>query len=89
MVLVYSQKENAKKFVLEMAELQKKLKADFAPYAGLKVVTFHKAWDYFADEFAMNIVTIIEPKPAITPSPTPSTATGARRRRSNPTRRSP
>src|SRR3954465_11313890 len=32
-------KENAKKFVLDMAELEKKLKADFAPYAGLKVVT--------------------------------------------------
>jgi zinc/manganese transport system substrate-binding protein len=62
-------KENAKKFVLDMAELQKKLKRDFAPYAGLKVVTFHKAWDYLADEFAINIVTTIEPKPAITPSP--------------------
>jgi zinc/manganese transport system substrate-binding protein len=62
-------KENAKKFVLDMAELEKKLKAEFAPYAGLKMVTFHKAWDYFADEFAINIVTTIEPKPAITPSP--------------------
>jgi zinc/manganese transport system substrate-binding protein len=62
-------KENAKKFVLDMGELQKKLKADFAPYAGLKVVTFHKAWDYFAGEFGINIVTTIEPKPLITPSP--------------------
>ncbi|HEV8607919.1 MAG TPA: metal ABC transporter substrate-binding protein [Tepidisphaeraceae bacterium] len=62
-------KQNAKKFVLDMAELQKKLKADFAPYAGLKVVTFHKAWEYFADPFDLNIVTTIEPKPLITPSP--------------------
>jgi zinc/manganese transport system substrate-binding protein len=62
-------KENARKFVLEMAELEKRLKNDFAPYASLKVVTFHKAWDYFADEFGINIVTTIEPKPAITPSP--------------------
>jgi zinc/manganese transport system substrate-binding protein len=62
-------KENAKTFVLDMAEVKKKHKADFAPYAGLKVVTFHKAWDYFADEFGINIVTTIEPRPAITPSP--------------------
>src|SRR5829696_9187066 len=62
-------KENAKKFVLDMAELHKKLKADFAPYAGLKVVTFHKAWEYFSDAFDLNIVTTIEPKPLITPSP--------------------
>jgi zinc/manganese transport system substrate-binding protein len=62
-------KENAKKFVLDMGELQKKLKQDFAPYAGLKVVTFHKAWEYFAEPFGINIVTTIEPKPAITPSP--------------------
>jgi len=62
-------KENAKKFVLDMGDLQKKLKAQFAPYAGLKVVTFHKAWEYFAEPFDINIVTTIEPKPAITPSP--------------------
>src|SRR5258705_2553962 len=62
-------KENAKKFVLDMGDLPKKLKAQFAPYAGLKVVTFHKAWEYFAEPFDINIVTTIEPKPAITPSP--------------------
>ena len=52
-----------------MADLTKKLKAEFAPYSGLKVVTFHKAWEYFADAFDINIVTTIEPKPLITPSP--------------------
>src|SRR5438874_8329935 len=62
-------KENAKKFVFDMPDLHKKLKAEFAPYAGLKVVTFHKAWEYFADAFDINIVTTIEPKPLITPSP--------------------
>jgi zinc/manganese transport system substrate-binding protein len=62
-------KQNAKKFVLDIADVQKKLQQEFAPYAGLKVVTFHKAWEYFADAFQINIVTTIEPKPAITPSP--------------------
>jgi zinc/manganese transport system substrate-binding protein len=62
-------KENARKFVLDMAEVQKKLQQEFGPYAGLKVVTFHKAWEYFADAFEINIVATIEPKPLITPSP--------------------
>lgn len=62
-------KQNAKKFVTEIADLHRELKAEFAPYAGLKVVTFHKAWEYFADAFDINVAGTIEPKPAITPSP--------------------
>src|SRR5438045_8501613 len=62
-------KENAKKFVLDIARVQKELREKLKPYAGLKVVTFHKAWEYFADAFEINIVTTIEPKPLITPSP--------------------
>src|SRR5438093_13496904 len=57
------------KFVLDMTTLTKKLQAEFAPYAELKIVTYHKAWEYFADAFDINIVTTIEPKPLITPSP--------------------
>jgi zinc transport system substrate-binding protein len=33
------------------------------------VVTFHKAWEYFADAIPLTLVGTIEPKPAITPSP--------------------
>ena len=62
-------RENAKKFVLDMAAVQKELKEKLAPYAGLKVVTYHKAWAYFADTFGLQIVGTIEPKPSITPSP--------------------
>jgi ABC-type Zn uptake system ZnuABC Zn-binding protein ZnuA len=63
------------KFVNEMAELSRQIKKDFAPYAGLKVVTFHKAWEYFADALDINIVGTIEPHPAITPSPAQVKAT--------------
>jgi zinc/manganese transport system substrate-binding protein len=61
-------RQNAKNFVIEITDLHKELQAKFKPYAGLKVVTFHKAWEYFADAFDINIVTTIEPKPLITPS---------------------
>lgn len=62
-------KANAVKFINDMAELSRKIKTQFEPYAGLKVVTFHAAWDYFADAVPVEIVGSIEPKPSITPSP--------------------
>ena len=62
-------RDNAKRFVNEMADLTREIKQSFAPYAGLKVVTFHKAWEYFADAIDIKIVGTIEPKPLITPSP--------------------
>jgi ABC-type Zn uptake system ZnuABC Zn-binding protein ZnuA len=62
-------KENAKKFVIDMAAISKEIREKFAPYAGLKIVTFHKAWEYFADAIPIDIVGTIEPKPSITPSP--------------------
>ncbi len=61
-------KANAKTFVTSMADLDKELKKQFAPWAGLKVVTFHKAWEYFADTVDIRIVGTIEPQVAITPS---------------------
>jgi len=68
-------KRNAVKFVQEMADLSREIRKSFAPYAGLKVVTFHKAWDYFADAIPFEIVGTIEPQPAITPSPAQVNAT--------------
>jgi zinc/manganese transport system substrate-binding protein len=60
---------NAKRFVNETFATYDELRERFKPYAGLKVVTFHKAWEYFADAFDVRVVATIEPKPAITPSP--------------------
>ena len=62
-------KTNAKKLVTDLGEVGKEIREKFAPLAGLKVVTFHKAWDYFADAIPFEIVGTIEPKPSITPSP--------------------
>src|SRR5947207_1812629 len=62
-------RQNAVKFVQEMADLSHELRQMFAPYAGLKVVTFHKAWEYFADAVPIELVGTIEPQIGITPSP--------------------
>lgn len=62
-------KTNAVKFVNDMSDVSRDIEAQFKPFTGLKVVTFHAAWEYFGDAIPINIVGTIEPKPAITPSP--------------------
>src|SRR4051794_16204260 len=59
---------NAKRFVTEMADVSRQIKERLKPYAGLKVVTFHKAWDYFADAVPIELAGTIEEKVGITPS---------------------
>ena len=43
--------------------------AQMKPYAGRKVVTYHRSWPNFADHFQLNVVGYIEPRPGIPPSP--------------------
>ncbi len=62
-------KENATKLVNDLADTHKALRDELKPLAGLKVVTFHPAWTYFAESFDLTIAGSIEPKPGITPSP--------------------
>jgi zinc/manganese transport system substrate-binding protein len=49
----------------KLAEWQKQL----APYAGAKIVTYHKDFAYLAERFKLNVVETLEPKPGIAPSP--------------------
>lgn len=62
-------RSNAKTLIADLADLHREVRKTFEPYAGLKVVTFHKAWDYFADSVGLQVVGTIEPQAAITPSP--------------------
>ncbi|HWB18800.1 MAG TPA: metal ABC transporter substrate-binding protein [Phycisphaerales bacterium] len=62
-------KENAKKFVQSVADVSAELHKELEAYKGLKIVTYHAAWEYFADSFGIDVAGTIEPKPAITPSP--------------------
>jgi ABC-type Zn uptake system ZnuABC Zn-binding protein ZnuA len=62
-------KQNATKLVNDLADTHKALREELKPLTGLKVVTFHPAWTYFAESFGLTIAGTIEPKPGITPSP--------------------
>src|SRR5215813_3667877 len=39
------------------------------PYAGRKIVTYHRSWPNFAEHFHLNVVGYVEPRPGIPPSP--------------------
>src|SRR5881394_1482800 len=57
-------------------EFEQKLKqadqqwmAQMKPYAGRKIVTYHRSWPNFAGHFGLNVVGYVEPRPGIPPSP--------------------
>jgi len=53
------------KIDLKMNEWKKKLE----PYAGEKLITYHKTWTYFSGRFGFEIIGELEPKPGVPPSP--------------------
>jgi ABC-type Zn uptake system ZnuABC Zn-binding protein ZnuA len=63
-------------FAGRYADFEKRLKAAaarwhaaMAPYRGVKVVTYHRSWPNFAEEFGLDVIDYVEPKPGIPPSP--------------------
>jgi ABC-type Zn uptake system ZnuABC Zn-binding protein ZnuA len=43
--------------------------ADMKPYAGRKIVTYHRSWPNFAEHFSLHVIGYVEPRPGIPPSP--------------------
>ena len=56
-------------FDRRLKEAEAGWKAALAPYAGTKVVTYHRSWSNFAAAFGLDVVGYVEPKPGIPPSP--------------------
>lgn len=56
-------------FDRRLADAEKRWKAAMAPYNGLKIVSYHRSWTNFTDEFGLDVIGYIEPKPGIPPSP--------------------
>jgi ABC-type Zn uptake system ZnuABC Zn-binding protein ZnuA len=56
-------------FDRRLGEAEQRWKAAMAPYKGLKIVTYHRSWTNFANEFALDVIGYVEPKPGIPPSP--------------------
>jgi zinc/manganese transport system substrate-binding protein len=43
--------------------------AEMKPYAGRKIVTYHRSWPNFAQHFHLDVDGYVEPRPGIPPSP--------------------
>ncbi|QBG48834.1 zinc ABC transporter substrate-binding protein [Verrucomicrobia bacterium S94] len=53
-------------------KIEKKMavwKQKLEPLKGKSIVTYHKSWIYFCDQFGINIAIELEPKPGVPPSP--------------------
>lgn len=74
--LVQLMPEHQKEFASNLENFKSRIDAKMAEwqellleYQGAKIVAFHDSWPYFEERFGLQIVTFIEPKPGIPPTP--------------------
>jgi zinc/manganese transport system substrate-binding protein len=56
-------------FEQRLRQADERWKAEMKPYAGRKIVTYHRSWPNFAEHFQLNVVGYVEPRPGIPPTP--------------------
>ena len=56
-------------FERRMNEAEKRWTAAMAPYRGMKLVTYHRAFPNFAERYGLDIIGYVEPRPGIPPTP--------------------
>ena len=62
-------KANLQKFNAELDTKMAEWNQALAPFKGTKIVTYHKDFTYLADQYHLEVVETLEPKPGIAPSP--------------------
>jgi ABC-type Zn uptake system ZnuABC Zn-binding protein ZnuA len=60
---------NAEAYLKHLDEKIAGWEAAMKPFAGTKIITFHKSWTYFARWLNITVADQVEPKPGIPPSP--------------------
>ncbi len=61
--------KNLASFEADLSAKMKEWAKLLEPYQGVKVITYHKSFDYFTRHFGLVVAGQIEPKPGIEPSP--------------------
>lgn len=56
-------------FEQRLKQADEQWRAEMKPYAGHKIVTYHRSWPNFAEHFGLNVIGYVEPRPGIPPSP--------------------
>jgi ABC-type Zn uptake system ZnuABC Zn-binding protein ZnuA len=61
--------QNAEEYLRMLDAKIKEWEAIMKPFAGDRIVTFHKSWSYFAEWLGLVVADYVEPKPGIPPTP--------------------
>jgi zinc transport system substrate-binding protein len=59
---------NTSRYVAKLEALRTRMHTKLSPYRGRKIVTFHEAFPYFAQEFGLVIAAVVEREPGSQPS---------------------
>ena len=62
-------KKNALEYVTKLDELREQMHEELDLLPNKDIVTFHEAFPYFAKEFNLNIISVVEREPGTEPSP--------------------
>lgn len=60
---------NAKAYADKLGALRKRMATELRPLRGKRVVTFHEAFPYFAQEFGLEVAAVVQREPGTEPSP--------------------
>lgn len=63
-----SYRENASEYTVKLTALKKEMDAGMRKFKGREIITFHEAFPYFAEEYGLKIVNVIEREPGSEPS---------------------
>jgi len=61
-------RRNTRVYISKLDTLRQKMRMELAPYKGRKIITFHEAFPYFAQEFGLEIAAVVEREPGSEPS---------------------
>ena len=56
-------------FEQRLRQANQRWQDEMKPYAGRKMVTYHRSWPNFSEHFHLDVVGYVEPRPGIPPSP--------------------
>lgn len=62
-------RDRAASYAARLEKKRAEWEAAMKPFAGARIVTFHRSWTYFADWLGLTVADQVEPKPGLQPSP--------------------
>ena len=61
-------RKNTNSYIAKLEALRSRMQSELAPFKGKKIITFHEAFPYFAQEFGLEIAAVVEREPGSEPS---------------------